>query len=175
LRLFVLTAVAAILLGVVYDITADPILQRQQESEAAAVQSIFATADESRNENMSDENITRVLSVFSAGELIGWAIFTSPTGYGGSVDLLVAIGADGGVKGLQILNHSETPGLGANANSPSFLDQYQNKKTFVKVVKAAPGDDEVLAITSATITSEAVTKGVNNAIAFAAQNLEVQP
>lgn len=174
LRLFVITTVAAILLGVVYDITASPIAERQRESEAAAVQAIFAAADESRDENRRDDNITRVLSVFSSGELIGWAVFTSPTGYGGPIDMLVGIGADGSVAGAQILSHSETPGLGANASNAAFISQYSGKKTPLEVTKSSPGSEEIMAITSATITSEAVTKGVNNAIAFASQNLEVQ-
>ncbi|MDR1914349.1 MAG: RnfABCDGE type electron transport complex subunit G [Clostridiales bacterium] len=165
-RLLVITAIAAALLGFVRDVTLDPIAERQKEGEAAAISSIFANADESKEEVIESELVSRVLSVYAQGEFIGYAVFTSSVGYGGAVDLLVGVNADKVIQGVQILNHTETPGLGANAANAPFLDQYKDKSQALTVSKSAPAGNEIQAITSATITSTAVTNGVNSALIF---------
>ena len=71
--------------------------------------------------------------------------------------------------GIKILSHTETPGLGANAPKPQFSGQYKDKpiENKLEVVKVAPTkDNEIQAITGSTITSKAVTLGVNDAIDF---------
>ena len=71
--------------------------------------------------------------------------------------------------GVQILTHSESPGLGANAVNSSFLNQYAGKGgQEISVVKnGQPGGAEIQAITGATITSKAVTRAVNAGVYFA--------
>ena len=70
------------------------------------------------------------------------------------------------VSGINVVSNSETPGLGAKATDPSFSDQYKGKPTeALSVIKnGTPGDTEIIAISGATITSSAVTDGVNAAI-----------
>src|SRR3712207_8052036 len=82
--------------------------------------------------------------------------------------MMVGITTDGKVSGIKILSHSETPGLGANAETPQFSGQYKDKPAKeLEVVKGtASADNQIAAITGATITSKAVTKGVNEAIEF---------
>ena len=81
--------------------------------------------------------------------------------------ILVGIDNDLNIKGISLVSHNETPGLGANAANPKFTDQFLGKapqKEF-NVVKRIPNDDsEIQAITAATVTSKAVTKGVNEAV-----------
>ncbi len=82
---------------------------------------------------------------------------------------MVGLSSAGKVTGIKILSHTETPGLGANAPLPKFSDQYKNKpiKEKLEVVKVAPSkDNQIQAITGATITSKAVTLGVNDAVDF---------
>ena len=81
---------------------------------------------------------------------------------------------DGGVKAINILNHSETPGLGAKSTEPEFYEQFNDKEILpLKVVKgAASGADEIAAISGATITSNAVTSGVNAAVEYWNRNLK---
>ena len=102
-------------------------------------------------------------------EIAGYAIKVAPKGYGGPVEIMVGISTDGKVTGIKILSHTETPGLGANAPQPKFSDQYKDKPTKDKleVVKTVPSkENQIQAITGATITSKAVTLGVNDAIDF---------
>jgi len=69
---------------------------------------------------------------------------------------------------MRILRHTETPGLGAFATREEFFRKFDNKKLQpLKVVRTpASADDEIQAITGATITSKAVTGAVNEAIGW---------
>ena len=77
---------------------------------------------------------------------------------------MIGIDKDGAVTGVEFLSISETAGLGMNAQKETFRDQFKGKNSEITVVKTAPGDDEIQALTGATITSNAVTKSVNTAL-----------
>ena len=96
--------------------------------------------------------------------VVGWCVTQKPVGFGGEITLTVGISTDGTVEGVQILSHSETPGLGARSTT-EWKDQFIGKHEGVGVNKVTPSENEVLAITGATITSRAVTQGVNDAFA----------
>ena len=99
----------------------------------------------------------------------------STKGYGGQIQLMVGISKEGKLAGIKILSQSETPGLGANATLPSFYEQYKEKPISkdLEVVKSGTSEDnQIQALTGATITSKAVTTGVNEAIKFYQENLE---
>ena len=79
--------------------------------------------------------------------------------------MMVGISSEGKITGTKILSHSETPGLGAKANNPDFLSQYNKKGGSFNVVKNSPKDEnDIVAVSSATTTSKAVTKGINNVL-----------
>lgn len=106
----------------------------------------------------------------SAGQTVGYVFETEAKGYGGTVRVMTGISTEGSVTGVVILSHSETPGLGANAEKESFRDQYKEQPVSnlaggIQVVKfQAPKEGEIQAMTGATITSRAVTDAVNQAI-----------
>ena len=105
----------------------------------------------------------------SAGQAVGYVVETEAKGYGGTIKVMTGISTEGGITGVIVLSHSETPGLGANAEKESFRDQYQqpveNNVGGIQVVKfQAPKEGEIQAMTGATITSSAVTNAVNQAI-----------
>ena len=89
-------------------------------------------------------------------------------GYGGSMQVIVGISADMKVTGVRLTKHSETPGLGANASEPWFLNQFAGKDTssMLGVAKNAAGASsyDIVAISGATVTSSAVTQAVNAAV-----------
>lgn len=91
---------------------------------------------------------------------------TDSEAYGGSLQMTVGVSTDGTVKGISFLSLNETPGLGMKANEDSFKNQFKDKKVdYFKYNKAgASADNEINAISSATITTNAVTHGVNGAI-----------
>ena len=80
---------------------------------------------------------------------------------------MVGISMEGKLTGMKVVSHSETPGLGANATNESFQNQFKDKPTeeALTVIKVgSAGDSEVQAITGSTITTQAVTDGVNFAV-----------
>jgi electron transport complex protein RnfG len=101
------------------------------------------------------------------GKLAGYVFTTEAKGgYGGPIQVMTGVSADGQVTGVVILSQNETPGLGANATKESFRSQYLQPlpQGGFRVVKSAPGQGEIQAMTGATITSTAVTNAVNLAV-----------
>lgn len=77
--------------------------------------------------------------------------------------------ADGTVSGIEFLTITETAGLGMNAQKPEWKAQYagKNVEEFSVTKSGASADNEINAISGATITSNAVTGAVNAAVYFA--------
>ncbi len=101
------------------------------------------------------------LAAYSAGES-GYIFITSDTGYGGEVKVMTAVDPDGKVAGVTVLAcDDETPGLGQNCKDPEFTDQFKGQQNEVAFTK--DGGD-IVAITSATYTSDAVKESVNAAL-----------
>ncbi|NLY43999.1 MAG: RnfABCDGE type electron transport complex subunit G [Clostridiaceae bacterium] len=101
------------------------------------------------------------------GNAVGYCVGVAPSGFGGPIEMVVGIDSEGKVTGVTIVNSSETPGLGSKAAEPKFKGQYKGKSTDspLKVIKSGtPADNEIVAISGATITSNAVTQGVNSAV-----------
>jgi electron transport complex protein RnfG len=98
----------------------------------------------------------------------------TPSGYAGPVEVVVGLKESGGLRAIRILRQSETPGLGAKAPLPAFSGQYDNKDADqLVVVKTQPTEaDQIQAISGATITSTAVTLGVNTALDYWKNNLK---
>lgn len=100
------------------------------------------------------------------GETVGYIFVTSEKGYGGEVSVMTAIGVDGKVENVAILDAAnETPGLGQNVTKEDFYSQFKDKSGEITVVKGDGGENNVSAVTGATISSKAVTGAVNKALA----------
>ena len=98
-------------------------------------------------------------------EVVGYAFTLSSNGYGGAVKSVVGIDKKGKVTAVEIIDVSnETPGLGKNAAKEDFSKQFKNKNAPLEVVKSDPKENEIQAVTGATITSRAVTNSVNLAL-----------
>lgn len=175
LILFIITAVSALLLGFVYEITKEPIEKAQAAEKTKALALLLPNAVEFTPETEVPENgvktgdalITEALTAYNnTGKTEGYVISAQCGGYGGPIKILAAVNPDGTIAGISIISHSETAGLGANAAKNTFAGQYVNKSGTIKVTKQAPADNEIVAVTSATITSQAVTDCVNAALIF---------
>ena len=170
-----ITLVAGILLGIVYDITKEPIAQAKEAAKNEAYQAVMAEADsfEALEVDTTDLgtgcDVNEVVAANAGSELKGYVITTTThDGYGGDIQVSVGIAADGTVKGIEMLSIAETAGLGMNANTPEFKAQYAEKlvDSFVVTKTGAAADNEIDAISGATITTNAVTNAVNTAIAY---------
>ncbi len=98
------------------------------------------------------------------GKVVGYCVSNVTSGYGGDLNVLTGVDVNGKVTAVEILSHGETPGLGAKSTDDAFKGQYSGKTAGeITVVKNSPGASDIQAISGATITSNAVTKAVNEA------------
>ena len=166
--LFAICAVAALVLGVTNNITAPVIEERNIQASNEARKTVLPEADEFKElEGMNSDIVLEVYEGIKDGQVIGYTIKTSSKGYGGAIELMVGISKDSKITGVEIGNHSETPGLGSKATEPIFKNQYVDKdvsNSLLVVKGSANNDNEISAISGATITSNGVTSGVNAAM-----------
>ncbi len=177
--LLVICLVATAALAYFNELTKDVIAESNAKSEAEALMEVMPEVD---TEALSDEEVANVVaqltlddekisSIYKAtknSEDAGYIFKASAKGYGGDVVIMVGIDNDGVITGVKVTSHSETAGLGAKAaenGEGSWISQYVGKSAGeLEVIKNATAtESQVDAITSATITSKAVTRAVNAA------------
>lgn len=180
LILTVITLVAGGLLGLVYEITKEPIAQQEELAKQEAYQAVFEDADSFEvcaeaedaeiaaylaENGFTAQTVNEIMEAKDAsGETLGYAInMTTSEGYGGDISFSMGVQMDGTMNGISILSINETAGLGMNAQKDEFKNQYSNKnvEAFEVTKTGASGDNQINAISGATITSNAVTGGVN--------------
>ena len=183
LCLTLITLVAGLALGYVYDLTKDPIAQMEENTKLEAYRSVFPEAAgfedigedtlEASKVRIQSDNGCEVDSAVTAkdasGADIGYVInVTTHEGYGGDISISMGVDNNGTVKGVEILKISETAGLGMKAKENKFKDQFAGKAVsqFTYTKTGATADFEIDAISGATITTKAVTNAVNTGLAF---------
>jgi len=130
------------------------------------------TTAQSDGKIAADNGGASLISVVAAkdasGAETGYIVKGSAAGYGGSVIVVVGVDADLKVTGISFPETlPETAGLGQKATEPAFYEQFAGKGTKLSVKKGGgAGEDEIDAISGATITSTAVTNTVNAATEF---------
>lgn len=180
--LFAITLIAGLMLGVVYDITKEPIANQQAKAKQEACKNVFTSASSFEAIVSEDgptafmvagveSNVTidEVLSaVDESGNLLGYVItVTDHEGYGGDIQFSMGIQTDGTLNGIALLSISETAGLGMKAGDV-LVPQFVNKKVeyFTYTKTGSTNDSEIDAISGATITTEAIINGVNTGLAL---------
>lgn len=121
---------------------------------------------------LADEEIEYNTAI-KDGETVGLIFVTEANGYGGAVSVMTAVNMDGSVAAIEILDASnETPGLGQNVTKENFYTQFNGLKNDIAVIKGGTANaenNEINAVTGATISSKAVTAAVNQALDYAAE------
>jgi electron transport complex protein RnfG len=172
-------AAACIMLAFVHTGTSKIIEKRAYDDQQAALKEIFTDADSFREVSgvqKSTDTAVKIVNTFEAvvgkaadSSVVGLALELSCTGYSGAIRLLVGVNTGGVITGVKILEHSDTPGLGANAASPTyFVDRAKGLTFYGQFAGKRTGDpfevkNDVTAITASTITSRAVTRAVKAA------------
>ena len=167
IMLFIIALVCTALLAGTNMLTKDRIadLAVQTALEAkAAVMSEAASFSEEKTITVEGKDVIYYDALDGSGAIIGYVFNTVAKSYGGDVSCMVGISADTNkITGVKITSINDTPGLGMKANSEDFLSQYIDRGGNIGVNKNISTDTEIKAITSATITSKAVTEAVNQA------------
>jgi electron transport complex protein RnfG len=182
LILFAITLVAGVLLGLVYQVTKDPIAYQEKLAQDKANQSVFAAANTFDDVDVNEAGAAAategrsgvtIQSVKEAkdgsGSVLGYVIQVKSKGYGDFITYTVGITNDGSINGISIISIAETPGLGMNAEKvivPQFADKAATAFGVVKNGQLSDAATQIEAISGATITSRAVTEGVNGAVAY---------
>lgn len=166
--LFVICLVVSALLAGTNALTKEPIAENELKKAQEAMFAVCPDAASFEGEKGLEIEVYKALD--ESGEVIGCAVPVTSKGYGGDIQIMVGISsAQGGmVTGVEILSHGETPGLGANATAEDFRNQFKDNPSLhgFSVVKDGTGgvEGKIDAITGATITSNAVTNAVNEAL-----------
>ncbi|MBQ5840576.1 MAG: FMN-binding protein [Clostridia bacterium] len=167
--LLAITAVAAVALAFVYELTRKPIALAEQQARAEAYQAVYedvsfmdvedaAATLKAYNATLTDGTvINELLSADKAvGDRAGYVLSVSAKGYGGPVTIALGIDTSGIVVGYAVLSHSETPGFGANCENADVKAQFPG-------ISSA---DELDGITGATITTTALKNATRAALAL---------
>lgn len=155
--LLLICAISTGLLAVVNHITLPVIELNNEKAQEEAKKEILPLADTFK------ELGEGVYEGEKDGKTVGYTVNVAPKGYGGTIEMMVGINSDMTVSGVKILSMSETPGLGAKAQNEDFISQYKGKNKNLTLKKSQAGENEINAISGATVTSTAVTDGVNEA------------
>ncbi len=165
LTLFLITTIVAGLLGLVNYVTADTIAEQiAQKAENAMLQVLEADS----YEPLDVPEESAVTAAYRAGDR-GYVVRVAPNGFGGAIDMMVGVDVSGAVTGVAIVSQSETASLGANCTREDFRAQFTGKTGTLSVSKDG---GEIEALTGATVTSRAVTEGVNTALEFVQEVLK---
>ena len=162
-KLFVICVVTAGLLAVVNALTKDKIAENiaktKEESIAKMFEGEFEIQPYSSSEDFEEMGITEVNYVHQNNEHIGYVAEVAPNGFGGEIILLVGVGKDGKVVGVDVIDQGETPGIGT---------RIKDDVTFVERFKGADGSNvsDVELLAGATISSTAVRNGVETALSI---------
>lgn len=184
--LFAITLVAGILLGGVYEVTKEPIAKQNEIAKQNAYRAVMKDAESFEEVEGADkyaaadsqfldseygaDAVTEVVAGVKGGKIIGFVVTVAASdGYAGEIKFSVGVSAEGEYLGTSILSIGETAGLGMRAKTdPSFLNQFAGKKVekfnLVKDGTGSSADDKIDAIGGSTVTSKAITKGINAAL-----------
>ena len=177
--LFAITLIAGLVLGMVYELTKEPIRIQQEKAVQEACSAVFQSAasfeemnyelDDMITEELSGEGV-KIGSVYRAlgenGAMLGLVLESVSTeGYGGNIVLYLGVTMDGILNDISILEISETAGLGMQA-SDILVPQFHDKRaeSFIYTRNGAAADNEIDAISGATITTRAVVNAVNGGL-----------
>lgn len=170
LVLMIICAVSGGLLAYVHGVTSEIIDERKAQEVADAMRVVLPSAESF--EKLSDDELASIKAdpkfvdvdeVYEGahdGSLVGIVAKVQSPGYGGKISLLVGMDPDLTVTGLQVLGHSETPGLGANIAKPEFISEFIGRGGSHPLAVDKDGG-EISAISGATISSRGMVNGVN--------------
>lgn len=187
IALFLITLVSGLALSYVYEITKAPIAQQEIAKKQKANQAVFTEAVSFQadkelmnkasgidlstlNADYKGVTIDEIDQAFDKNnKAIGYDITLTTTNcYKDSITIVIGYSKEGVIKGVNITSISETAGLGMKAAEPDFYGQFVGKKAkqFEVTRTGAKSDDQIDAISGATITSRGVTYAVNAGIGF---------
>ncbi|MBU3160361.1 RnfABCDGE type electron transport complex subunit G [Clostridium frigoris] len=153
--------ISGLIIGVVYFFTAPVAVKTAAGIKTDAMKSLVVSAQKFNPVEGKQEWFTAEKD----GKVIGYVVPAESKGYGGAIKMLVAVTPQGKIIEFTILESKETPGLGDNAGKDPFRNQFKGKAVKdLEVTKDPTKANNIQAMTGATISSKAVTKGIKEAV-----------
>lgn len=157
--------VVALMLGIVNAVT-EPIITQMQAEKTARAMSQVLQADSYDKVDVQIENVTALYSAMVGGQQVGYVVEVTSSGFGGVMSMVVGVDMNGAVTGVSVTDNAETKNIGTKVvGDQSVLDRFVGMSGTITVNSGANRFD---GITGATVTSKAVTAGVNTALAAVA-------
>lgn len=171
-KLAAICAIAAISLGIVNAITEPIIKAARTEKLRIALEKLSVGFDVGELVESEDESsITGYYPLTDSGNKVAYIIKVTGSGYAGDMNILTAISLKGEVLSAVLMEHSETPGLGKEAENPSYMQMYigAGKDSVIPFRKTHLNASDIDSITGASITFIGIGKALNEASEFAGQ------
>lgn len=169
-KLLVIAVIAGLALGFTNELTADAIAEQVAAEAVAARAKVLPQAAEfvSTDVVQNDGGVVEAFVGKDANGVVGMTAKVKGKGYGGEIEVTVGMDVNGVVTGISVggANFSETVGLGAKSKDAAFTDQFAGKEAPLTL------KEDIIPITSATITSTAVTNAVNDGCDYMKAQLE---
>lgn len=190
--LLLITLISGLALSYVYEITKVPIaeqraLKKQKANQAVFVDASFFENDQKLINLAANTDLAALSSDYEGitideinkakdrnGVLLGYNVTVTTTqGYDDSLTLVFGYSLDGTIKGIEYISLTETAGLGMKAQDTKFVNKFLNKKVqhFTVIKAGVAKEDQIDAISGATITTKAVTNAINAGISFITDNV----
>lgn len=164
ISLLLVCSISGACLGAVYVLTYDKINAEESQKSEEAIKKVLPPFDKLEKVEVSlpedPSNSLLCYLAYNHNICTGIAVNSSSNGFGGVINMMVGFQADGTLNKVQILKHSETPGLGSKMTDPSFYSQFERKHLDQFLLKVKKDGGEVDAITAATISSRAYCAGL---------------
>lgn len=166
-------------LAVVNTITEPRIAQQKKNERLSAIKSVLPAFDNDPMEDKKelivgkDEEGNLLTKIFylgkMKGEVVGVVVETEGEGFGGDISVIIGINPEGEIMGIEVLDHLETPGLGARIELPEFKDQFRgkslaNSKLVDSSIAVVKDRGDIDSLTGATISSRGVTQAVDRGL-----------
>ena len=157
-------AAMVILVTVTYRYTDLDIAQGSNQAEQAILAQVMPQAQYRTETRYRSPDAVSITAGYSSSELVGYCVEVQTPGFGGMITMVVGVDLDGRVTGVAITDHKETPDMGTRALEGPFLEQFIGRSGTIRL----SGRNSVDAVSGATVTSQAVLEGVNQALATVA-------
>ncbi len=173
LVLFIVCVIISGSLAYVNGMTTDIIQENTLAEQEEFRRQVLPEADSFRiiEQTGLPEAVKGVYEGFATNVSEGYVVEVSTKGYGGAISMTIGVNTEGQISGVIVGSNNETPGLGSKATQADFTEKFDVvslgniPESGLVVVKQSPkADHEIQAVSGATISSRAITKGVQAAL-----------
>ena len=157
--------VMGILSFAVHRFTDLPIAQQADREQQALLAQVMPQATLGAETPYRDPRAVSIGAGYRETELMGYYVEVQTSGFGGMITMVVGVDLNGEVTGVAVLDHKETASTGARALEGAFLNQFIGRSGTLRITG---NGNTIQAVSGATMTSRAITSGVNRALAVVA-------